>query len=688
MKLLRIRNYKKLFCRAVILPLLLVTIFPALLTAQTITSQVRENDSSAISSAENSPDNPVEEDFRVEKFPVAGGAEIVTIFAKIQRLVEGKNLTDEVPLVSVLRDTLGDDSAENDRLRQVWILTYTKPDFAQKFAAAVPFLYTRTTNKGKIGTAPPPAVIDLNPTENALWDKIFWRVFRNLILGDFGTPTRAVTLQYKTNIDNYRKSAIARALAVLALYETIKGKKILTDAETKDIQARMMLSDKMLGSLVQSENLERVYQTNIEEIHDLRGRNWELLRQYSEAQGLYFEPLEMPDGSATHALVWTTESDIKNNKNKKFDSRFLNIKNPWNDARLLDWNGYAETRWFDEDNRQVAENTPNATPKKMIPLALYGLDYPKIPTLLIDFRDRDNPKKRELSRRVLNDLTTNILSVSQFASLPYFVGRYLYGFVTGRRGIDFNQPSRVGSYSQLKLLLALDESLNPQFRNELAERAEFVSTNPLENDLNVEARLAREQYENLIAYAARPDGLPKQVENERREEMVRLKHGAKKRVFYNLGNLLSFGLYTHREKATPELRAALDVRRRLDYHERYLRETARDSVNPAVDGNLAAIQNSLEFISQNGGAASGKTAEAVAKIFSITEDEQTRFLCLQSLGEIKNQTAKKKLLAIYENREIDARWRNLSAEYLHPEFKQEQDKPNQEAKNTLKGEAQ
>lgn len=685
MKLLKIRNHRKLFCRAGFLFLLLAAIFPALLTAQTTLSPVKENDSLAASTTENPSNNPVEEDFRVEKIPVEGGAEIITIFVKIHRTVELKDFTEEVPLVSILRDTLGDDLIENDRLRHVWILTYTKPGLVQKFAAAVPFLYMRTTNKRETGTAPPPAVIDLNPSENALWDKIFWRVFKSLILGGFGTPVKAATLQYKTNIDDYRKSAITRALAVLALYKTIEGKKILTDEETKDIQARMMLSDKTLGSLVRDENLERVYRTNVEEIHDVRGHNWELLRQYSEAQGLYFEPLEMPDGSATHALIWTAESDLQNNKNKKFDTRFLNIKNPWNDARLQNWSGYSETRWFDESNRRVPENTPDAKPKKMIPLALYGLDYPKIPTLLVDFRDRDNPKKRELSRRILDDLTGNFLSLS-VTNLPYFIGRQIFGFVTGRRGMDVNQVSRVNSYSQMKLLLSLNDSLNPQFRNELAERLELVSMNPLENDLNVEARLARRQYENLIAYANKPDGLRKQIEKERREEMVRLKHGGKKRAFFNLGHLLSLGFYTRREKDTPELRAALDVRRQLEYHERFLRETARDSVNPEVDGDPAAIRRALDFISQNGSAAQGKTAEAIARIFMIAGDEQTRLLCLQSLGSIKNPAAKKNLLAIYQNREIETRWRNLSAEYLHLEVEKGwQNKPDAETKTAFQG---
>ena len=71
----------------------------------------------------------------------------------------------------------------------------------------------------------------------------------------------------------------------------------------------------------------------------------------------------------------------------------------------------------------VSSETPQAQAVEMIPLALYGLDYPKIPTLLVDFRDTYNPKRREMSRRVLNDVTRNILSISTFGSMPYFLSR-------------------------------------------------------------------------------------------------------------------------------------------------------------------------------------------------------------------------------------------------------------------------
>lgn len=617
----------------------------------------------------------VEDDFRVEKTPVAGGSEIITIFANFKGLAAGsgdlKNEI-EVPLVSILRDTLGDQNIENDRLRYVWMLSYVKPSLAQKFAAGIPFLYRRTTNKGKVKNSPPPAVIDLHPTKKEVWNKVFWLVFRNLIVDNFTIPARAATMQYKSNADNYRKASITRALAVLSLYETIEGEKVLSDAELRDIQARMMLSDKFFGSLTKSENLERVYDTNAEKIIGFRGQNWELLRQYAEAQGLYFEPLTTPDGSATHAVVWLAEGDLEGKKDRDFDARFLNVKNPWTDSRLNDWKGYSEVRWFNEQNRQIAPNTPNAYPRKMIPLALYGLEYPKIPVLLIDFRDQNNPKKRELSRRILNDATRNVLSISRLDNLPYFVGRYVYDFVTQRRGIDMNQATRLRSYSQLKLLLALDASLDPKFRNEIAERLETVSLNPLENDLDVEVKLARKQYENLMIYAKHPDGLSAQIEKDRREEMTRLKHTGRQRFLYSLGRTLSLGIYSHREKYTPELRSEMDLRRRLDYHERFLRETARTSAKPEVDSDLEAVRDSLKFLAVFGTGAQPKTAEAVAKLFSITADEEIRAMCLESLYRIDNSTAKKQLLAIYYNQTNDNRWRTLSAQYLKRAVAEEQ----------------
>src|ERR1051325_7046153 len=161
----------------------------------------------------------------------------------------------------------------------------------------------------------------------------------------------------------------------------------------------------------------------------------------------------------------------------------------------------------------------------MIPLAMYGLDHPKIPALLIDFRHSLNPKKREVSRRVVNDVAKNVLSISNLGNLPYFIGRKVYDFVTGRRGMDLNQPTRLQSYSELKLLLSFNSTIDPKLRNEIERRIQNASLNRLNNDDEAEVELARQQYESLIDYAQRSDGLAARIERDRRAEMVPLEHG-------------------------------------------------------------------------------------------------------------------------------------------------------------------
>lgn len=667
MKFISPSEQKKIICFALVLSFWLAAISP--FQAQ-VGGDSKTLKNSRIVSADDdvkpglSETHKVGRDFRVEKFRIAGGAELITIFADLRDGENGGQSLQDVPLVSVLRDTLGDEIPENDRLRYVWMLSYTKPTIGQKLASGVPFFYGRANNKGKVGDAPPSAVLDINPSDKNMWDKLFWITFKGLILSQFDTVVQATTLQFRDNRVNYRKSAMMRALGVLSLYEEMEGEKILSETEMHDIQARTVLKDNLIGSMMQTENLSRVYKKNFSKTENYRAQNWELLRQYSEAQGLYFDPLKLPDGSATHAIVWVAENDLAANRNRRFESRFLNIKNPWNDNRLRKWKGYKETRFYDEESREVAPETPGAKAKTLIPLGLYSLDYPKIPAILVDFRDSRNPKMREISRRVLNDVTRNVLSLSKFGSIPYFFGRSFYDFFTARRGIDLNQTSRFKAYSQLKLLLMLDQSLDEDFKEQIAGKLEKVSMNPLENDVDVEVRVARKQYENLIAYATRPDGLPKKIERDRREEMVRLKHSSRERMLYAAAHLFSFGIYTHREKSAPELLSEMDLRRRLEFHERVLIETARDSARPEIDADFEAVKKSLAFVAERGEAAKGKTAKAVAKIFLMTEDENTRMLALSGLNRMNAPAAKKELLALYENQKLETEWRNVCAEYL------------------------
>lgn len=618
----------------------------------------------ACGQGESKPEaNPIAEIFRLERVPIDGGAELITIHARLDGIASPAE-SKWVPLVTVLRDTLGDLSPANDRLRYVWPLTYTRPTLRQRLSGAIPFLYTRVGNKKHSSDKAPPPVLDLAAADRDVWDNIFWTALQNLLLDPYGTPVKASSRSYQQNISNYRKSHIIRALSVLSLYQAVEGPPAFSDSELAEIQARLRLTDKTFGGVVGDLNLERYNEKQEIAARDQRGHNWELLRQRAEAETLFFEPLEMPDASTTHALLWTAKSDVAANQGKRYDGRFLNIASPWSDKRLLSWQGYSETRFLDSENRTVPAETPGARAVEMIPLALYGLDNPKIPMLLVDFRDGLNPKKREMSRRVLQDVTRNILSISRFGDLPYFLGRTVFDFATGRRGIDVNQSSRLRTYSQLKLLLSLNQSLDSELREEIGARLEKVSLNPMENDLQVEARLATEQYEALLAYAKRPDGLPRKLGLDRRAEMVHLEHGRTEQILFRLANILSFGKYIHREKATSETEAKLDIARRLSYHTRFLREVAKSSSQVDVTWNLDEVKVSLQFIVDHAGEADSKMASAAAKIFVHTREEQTRRYCLQGLSRMTNPKAKSELLRLSRLNDLDQAGKDLIATHL------------------------
>ncbi|HEU4834698.1 MAG TPA: hypothetical protein VFS90_09800, partial [Pyrinomonadaceae bacterium] len=568
-----------------------------------------------------------------------------------------------VPLVSILRDTLGDHNPENNRLRYVWPLTYTRPTTKQRLAAAIPFFYTRVGNKEKLTKTPPPA-LDLASPESDVWDKIFWTALQGILLDPYGTPIKASTGSYRRNSSDYRRSHIIRALSVLALYQAVKGESAFTSAEMATIQARLMLSDKTFGGLVDDSNLQSYYVKKTTQARDERGHNWELLRQKAESESLYFEPLTMPDGSATHALLWVAKRDLISKQGSRYSGRFLNIANPWTDKRLLNWKGYVETRYFDPENHPVDSQTPGAEAVEMIPLGLYGLDNPKIPMLLVDFRDGYNPKTREMSRRVLNDVTRNMLSLSKFGNLPFFLGRTVFDFVTGRRGMDINQPSRLHTYSQLKLLLALNTSMEPELRSELGGRLEKISLNPFENDLNAETKIATEQYAALLAYAKDPNGLAARLERDRRAEMLPLEHGGKAQLAFRVLNVLSFGRYVHREELTDEMEDRLDIARRLQYHTNFLQQVAKSTAEVDITWNLDDVRRSLNFIAAHGAEAGSNAAAVTAKIFARTKDDETRRACLDSLSRIHSTKAKNELLRISQNNDVDKALRDLASEYL------------------------
>ena len=649
----------------------LCVLFALLLCLQAVYSFAQTSDQQVATvltaPKENAMDEGGDLPFSVETIKLENGSELITIFYRMNGTFDRPDVDGErkpLPLISVLRDTLGDDVKENDKLRYVWMLTYTSPTTMQKILSAVPFFYRRAGAKKEAGRSVPPPIMDMSGSGSKLFETVLWEIVRRGYLGPVSGKPKMIWGTWRTNHSQYKKSAIAEALTILSLYEQVSGEKGLTERELADINTRLALTDKTFGGEVLRENYLRASDRMHISGRANTGQTRELLRRFTEAQGLYFEPLEMPDGSAKHAIAWVFAEDLPTNKKRAWEGRFLNIKSPWGDERLLNWKGYTEVRWFDAESREVSPNTPGAISKTLIPLAIYGLDHPKIPIILVDFRDTGNPKKRETIARAFDDITSDVLSVTQGGGLAVTLGKFLYGFVTGKRGMDINQPSRVRAYAQLKMILAMDESLREQFRREIDDRLEKVSINPLQTDLTSEMNLARGQYQNLVKYAKSASGLGKKLEKDRIKEMTLAAYGGKMPKRYSIARVLTFGLYKHRLKPTPELMAKVDIQRQLDFHERRIRETAYYSVRPEVDANVPELLRSLSFVASKGDVAGSRTADAIAKIFASTLRDDIRDACLASLFKIRSKAAENALAGIHNDKTFDIRWRDAASEYL------------------------
>jgi len=603
--------------------------------------------------------------FRIEREPIAAGGELLTVFGRPDAGISRDEHRDQVPLVSVLRDTLGDSDPENDRLRYVWVHGYASPSAAQRIASAIPFLNRRTSNKTlSEDPAVPPSVIDLGAPARELWRHVLWTVAEYTIF-DYGVIVKSSVRAFKRNDEDFRKAYAIRALAVLALFETERSATpALSSVELRDIQSRLVLAQNTVGGIINDGYLQRVHQQQTGGSEDVRGHNWELLRQRAEAEHLYFDPLTMPNGSATHVLLWAAREDVATKR--RFNSRFLNIKSPWGDKRLLEWKGVTETRYFDANGAPTTPEAPGARAVELIPLALYGLDHPKIPALLIDFRSNANPKRREVSRRLMNDITRGILELSPYGDLQYLAGRTVYNFVTGRRGMDINQPSRLRSYSQLKLLLTLNDSLDPELASEASRLIEHVSMNPLQNDLAVERALAEQSY-NALLEAARDDedGLGVLLERDRRREFVRSEHGVPARILLVSATVATAGIYRHREsESVAKQKEGIDVSRRLAYHRRYLKETLASTPIVEVTASLDEVQRSLRYLMDNGSRQDGRMVKLAARLFDQTDDPTTRRLSLDCLAQADTDEARRELLAIYEDQRIGSEWRLAALQVL------------------------
>lgn len=559
-------------------------------------------------------------DVRVERRHVAGGAELTTVFWQLPD-------RPELPVVAFLNDTLGDQDPSNDRLRYVWILTQAQPSVTQRIASFLPFFYWRPFGRGD-GTLPSPVLDMASPAKTSLND-LTQRIVQWRTLNGRGIFVRAPSRSYRGNGAEYRLIQTAQAIAVLS---RVEGQ--IPASQLEAVQARLMLDSKFLGGFVSEGHLSQTYARQTSQSKMERGHNWELLRQRAESNSLYFQPLMLRESTASHAMLWVSRDDLTG-VDRPFDARFLGIANPWTDEKLRSWKGYSET-W-----------TLAQSKVEMIPLALYSLDHPRVPLLLIDFRSELRPKNREVMLRAADDVTAGILGITGYGNWSYMAARTSWDFVQTRRGAALNRAARIRAYAQFRHLLSVDRSLPPKMRKELEDRIDHLALNPLEQGFEAESKLAHQQYAALLEYTRSGNGLGAQLDADRRAEIRPLVQGRGERAMYRTLSIASLGMYRHED--TPDIRMLerLNQKRQLAWHSNFLDTVLASGARPEVVWDMERVRRSVgELAALSGGALEhgGAGQTLVTRLFAQTRDESTRRACLNALRSMEAKEELARLL--------------------------------------------
>ncbi|MGI8961668.1 MAG: hypothetical protein ACR2IV_18285 [Bryobacteraceae bacterium] len=282
-------------------------------------------------------DRPV---FRWEVKAVGNSAQLLTLICRSCEFVNGGGKG--VPLVAILRDTLGDNNPKNDRVSYVWLLSYARPNLGQRLLSAVPFFYWRvpagSTSVSVNDTAP---LLNLTAPQHPVMSEISRNLLQWTMLDPRAMPIRAASRAYRSNQVDHARLHLEEAIGYLRNAPTGTTNSALTETQLDTVIARLELRKELLGGFVSERGVARVGRENGFERERIRSRNWELLRQCAEKTGLIFESVDIAGNTGQYAIVWfpLDQSAPDSGSSRGAAWKLLNIKNPWTDSRLKQWSG-------------------------------------------------------------------------------------------------------------------------------------------------------------------------------------------------------------------------------------------------------------------------------------------------------------------------------------------------------------
>ncbi len=97
---------------------------------------------------------------------------------------------------------------------------------------------------------------------------------------------------------------------------------------------------------------------------------------------------------------------------------------------------------LDRQGVMVSAEADDARPVRMIPLAMYGLDHPRTPLLLVDFRQSGHPPRREIGLKIAEDVTSGVVSLTGVGNVGYLAAKSSLLFIHNRHGGATDRAAR------------------------------------------------------------------------------------------------------------------------------------------------------------------------------------------------------------------------------------------------------
>lgn len=198
-----------------------------------------------------------------ERVQVNGGSELLTLFSVLPEEAAPDETSQKIPVLSILRDTLGDDDPENDRLRYVWLLVNEKQGPLPRWLTPEP----------DFGHMPRP-VVDLSRPGKGVWRAVLRNIVQTMLLDPSCIGIRVPSRSYLSRQTASRTVRLFEVLRDMVRLQEEAERGPLEADEYSRVLARVLLAERTFGGLVRDESLTRVLERELGLRRQALGKNW------------------------------------------------------------------------------------------------------------------------------------------------------------------------------------------------------------------------------------------------------------------------------------------------------------------------------------------------------------------------------------------------------------------------------